>query len=558
MDLLYFLLLIGPLVFAHELGHFLVAKVFRIRVLKFSLGFGPVLVGRQIGETYYQIAWVPLGGFVKFLGEDPRDDVALSAEERKRAWPDTARWKRALVVFAGPAMSLVFPVICYFFVGLLVEELRAPTIGQVIPGSPADRAGLRAGDKVLRIDGEPIYGFFDLQQVISTSPGEDLDVVVARGDEEVSIEIRPALVRRARFAILDIYENVGQIGIHNVFPAPVIGVPSAESPAARAGLQTFDLITSIDGRSVKRWLDAEKAVRELQPGRPVEVSYLRPQKAGWPFLDVYVQQPGQTTLTPGEGSVDSPADLGIELASLYISFVVEGMPGSKAGLRPGEKILAVDGRRIELWEQLEEAFNNHPDKAHTVTVVRDGAEVDVTLRPERYTLDDMYTGEREAYKEPGIGVYRVGVLDDPVPNTNRWSRAAVDAVRETLNMIKYNAIGLLRIAQGRVSFETIGGPIMLWQLAGSAGRQGAHTFLTLLALISVMLGLLNLLPIPVLDGGQLVVLAVEGIRRQALTTRAREIINVAGLVLLVLLMIVAFKNDIQRYWDWEDFTGLFH
>jgi regulator of sigma E protease len=557
MDLIYFLLLIGPLVFAHELGHFLMAKAFRIRVLKFSLGFGPVLLGRQIGETFYQIAWVPLGGFVKFLGDDPRDEVPGTAEERKRSWSESARWKRALVVVAGPAMSLVFPVICYFFVGLLVNELRAPTIGQVIPESPADRAGLRAGDRVLRIDGDPVYGFFDLQQVISTRPGEDLDVVVSRDGEEVALKIRPALVRRARFAVLDIYENVGQIGVHNVFPAPVIGVLSAESPAGRAGLETFDLVTSIDGRPVKRWLDAEKALRELRPGQPVKVAYLRPQKAGWPFLDVYVQQPGQTTLTPGDGAIESPADLGIELASLYISFVVDDMPGAKAGLRPGEKILAVDGRRIQLWEQLEDAFNNAPTQAHTVTVERDGVEVDVTLRPERYTLDDMYTGERETYKEPGIGVYRVGVLDDPVPNTNRWSRAAVDAVRETLDMIKYNAIGLLRIAQGRVSFRTIGGPIMLWQLAGSAGRQGAHTFLTLLALISVMLGLLNLMPIPVLDGGQLVVLAVEGIRRQPLTIRAREIINIAGLVLLVLLMVVAFKNDIQRYWDWEDFTGLF-
>ena len=141
MNLIYFLLLIGPLVFAHELGHFLMAKAFRIHVLKFSLGFGPVLLGKQVGETFYQIASIPLGGFVKFLGDDPRDEETVPADQRSRSWPAIARWKRALVVFAGPLMSLCFPVVCYFAVGLFNDQLRAPTIGQVIPRTPAARAG---------------------------------------------------------------------------------------------------------------------------------------------------------------------------------------------------------------------------------------------------------------------------------------------------------------------------------------------------------------------------------------------------------------------------------
>ena len=556
MDLIYFLLLIGPLVFAHELGHFLMAKAFGIRVLKFSLGFGPVLIGRQMGETFYQIAAIPLGGFVRFLGDDPRDEETLAADQRDRSWPETVRWKRALVVVAGPLMSLLFPVVCYFFVGLLQDELRAPTVGQVIPGTPAERAGFQDGDRILSIDGEDIYGFTDLQHIISSRPEEELDVVVERGSEEVALKVRPERVRIPRFRVLDIWEDVGQIGIHNVFPAPVVGVPDETSAAYEAGLRTFDLIVSLNGAPMKRWIDVEAALEHLRPGAPLEIGYLRGQKTGWGFADVYVQQPGEATI-PGDKVLAGGQSLGFELASLYIAFSVDGMPGADAGLRAGEKIVAVDGHRIKLWEQLQQDFNLAPDKTHSVTVLRGDDEVTVELHPERYRLDDMYTGEREEYKEPGIGVYAVGVLDDPVPNVNRYSRAAVEAVRNTLLMIKFNAIGLLRIVQGRVSFQTIGGPIMLWQLAGTAGRQGAYSFLSLLALISVMLGLINLLPVPVLDGGHLVMLGVEAIRRRPLTIKAREIINIVGLCLLLLLMVVAFKNDIQRYWDWEDFTGLF-
>lgn len=556
MQLIYFLLLIGPLVFAHELGHFVMAKAFRIKVLKFSLGFGPILLGRQIGETFYQIAAVPLGGFVRFLGDDPREEETLSLENRVGSWPESARWKRALVVFAGPMMSLVFPVICYFFVGLLQDELRAPTVGQVIPDTPADRAGFQNGDRFTHIDGEMVIGFQDLQQMISTRPEEELEVVVSRADTEVTLKVRPSLVRIPRFRVLDIWEEVGQIGVHNVFPAPVVGIPNSESSAARAGLETFDLVTAINGKSVRRWIDVESTLEQLPAGKAIDLAYLRSQKSGWSFADIMVHQPHTATIASEDNS-SGGSGIGVELASLYLASVVEGMPGSKAGLRAGEKIVAVDGTRIELWEQLQQSFILTPDEPHSITVLRDEQELTVKIQPEMYQLDDMYTGTREEYKAPGIDVYFVGVLDDPVPNTNRWSRALVNAVRSTLEMIKFNAIGLLRIAQGRVSFDTIGGPIMLWQLAGTAGRQGAYSFLTLLALISVMLGLINLLPIPVLDGGHLVILGIEGIRRRPLTIKAREIINIVGLCLLLLLMIVAFSNDIRRYWDWEDFTGLF-
>jgi regulator of sigma E protease len=553
MDVIYFILLIGPLVFVHELGHFLVAKAFRIKVLKFSLGFGPLMIGKQWGETYYQIAWIPLGGFVRFLGDDPREDVL--PRDRARTFLSAAAWKRALVVFAGPCMSLLFPVLCYFAVGMMIDELAPPTIGEVVPETPAERAGMRAGDRVVSVDGEPIYGFSDLQDAISSRPGEDLSIVVQRGDERLTLSVRPTLVKRARFPMFDIFEEVGQLGIHGVYPAPVIGVPSDSSPAAQAGLRTFDLVTGVDGRPTRRWIDLEQVLADAIPGRPMEVSYLRTQQTGWAFADVFVHEPGRATVTPAAGE-GGRADVGVELASLYVSHVLAGWPGDVAGLRPGDKIVAVDGHAIRVWVQFVDAINRVPDQPHRISVVRGGEELTAELRLERRTRNDRYGGEVVDYR-PGIGVFRAYTVDDPVPNPNRIARAAVGAVRETVEVIHFMAIGIMRMLQGRVSCESIGGPIMLFEIAGTAGRQGAHSFLSVLALISVNLGLLNLLPVPVLDGGHLMLLGVETVRRRPLSLKAREIVNLVGLGLLILLMVFAFKNDIQRYWDWEDVTSLF-
>lgn len=555
MDAVYFLLLIGPLVFVHELGHFLVAKAFGLRVLKFSLGFGPIMIGRQVGETFYQIAWIPLGGFVRFLGDDPRDEETMPPEELERSWPKLARWKRALVVFAGPAMSLIFPIVCYFFVGLLRDELRSPTIGQVIPGTPAERAGLEAGDVIREIDGEPIYGFIDMQRIISSQPEQDLRVKVQRGEETVELELRPALVKRVRFQILDITEELGQIGVHNVFPGPVIGVKGG-GPAANAGLQNFDLITKIGDESVRRWIDTESAFRQTEPNEEVEVAYLRTQSVGWSFADINIYEPRSTTIQTS-ADVEMGSGTGIELASLYVSHAIKSHPGYRAGIRRGDKIVSLDGQRIEIWEQFVDRLNLAPEKSHTVTILRGSEEHTFELEPERYQKSDRYAGDREVFRAPGIGVYRVAVMDDPVPNPNRITRAAVDSVRDTLDVIKFMSIGLLRIFQGRVSLQSIGGPLMLWDLAGTAGRQGVTSFLSILALISVNLGLLNLLPVPVLDGGHLMLLGIEAIRRRPLTLKTREIINIVGLVLLLILMVFALKNDIQRYLDWEDIVQLF-
>jgi regulator of sigma E protease len=359
-----------------------------------------------------------------------------------------------------------------------------------------------------------------------------------------------------RFRVLDITEEVGLIGVHNAYPAPVVSVRGAESLAAQAGLRTFDLVTALDGRPVKRWIDVEASLAAVGAARATEVAYLRPERVDLGFMDLWVNVPGRATLA-GDAAGGGPRESGLELASLDVAFAVEGYPGYRAGLRVGDRIVELDGAPISIWAELADRLSLRPGDPHEITVIRGTERATVTLAPERITVDDRYAGRSETFREPGIGVYEILVADDPVPNPNRVVRAGRDAFADTVEIIKFMAVGLARIVQGRVSLQSIGGPLMLWELAGTAGRRGASSFLSVLALISVNLGLLNLLPIPVLDGGHLLILGIEAVRRRSLTLRTREIINIAGLALLVLLMVFALKNDIQRYWDWEQFVRLF-
>jgi regulator of sigma E protease len=352
--------------------------------------------------------------------------------------------------------------------------------------------------------------------------------------------------------MFDITEEVGQLGVMPAYFATVIGVPSSSSLAAQAGLRTFDLITSVNGRETKRWIDLQQAMAEADHRQPLELSYLRPQQTGWAFADVFVNQPGQATLA---ARTDEATDLGIDKGLLYISYIIDGWPAHTAGMRPGDKIVALDGEPIELWVQFVERINATPEEPHRVTLQRAGEELTVDLRLERRMRNDRYAGEVVDYR-PGIGVYRAVIIDDPAPNENRISRAAIAAFHDTGEVIYFMSIGIVRLLQGRVSFQSIGGPIMIFEIAGTAGRQGAHSFLSVLALISVNLGLLNLLPVPVLDGGHLTLLAVEAIRRKPLSMKVRDIVNIVGLALLVVLMVFALKNDIQRYY-WERIVSLF-
>src|SRR5882724_7527859 len=188
MDLLYFIILTSSLIFVHELGHFMLAKAFGVKVLTFSLGFGPKILRFRGKETEYCVGLIPLGGFVKMLEESKADPVL--PEDRKRTFESQSLWKRVVIVFAGPIMNLIFPVVLYFSVFVGERHFLPPTIGVVLPGHAAD-GKLMAGDRVLLVDGEEIGTYAELARIVQKSPGRELLLRVFRNATYVDVSVTP-------------------------------------------------------------------------------------------------------------------------------------------------------------------------------------------------------------------------------------------------------------------------------------------------------------------------------------------------------------------------------
>src|SRR5882672_9393970 len=188
MDLLYFVILVSALIFVHELGHYAWAKVFGVKVITFSLGFGPKILRFRGKETEYCVGLVPLGGFVKMLEETKNDPVM--PEDRKRTFESQALWKRVVIVMAGPVMNLVFPAVLYFSVFVGEHHFLPPTIGIVLPGHAAD-GRLLAGDRILAVDGEEIGTYAELARVVQKSPGKELELRVFRDNSYVDVRVTP-------------------------------------------------------------------------------------------------------------------------------------------------------------------------------------------------------------------------------------------------------------------------------------------------------------------------------------------------------------------------------
>lgn len=544
VPLLYFVVLVGVLVLVHELGHFVWAKFFGVRVLTVSIGFGPRIAGFRRGETEYVISLLPLGGYVRMLGDNPRDSVA--PEEQEHSFAQQSPWRRFLIITGGPAMNLTFPIVLYFIVFLGDARLTPSSVGTVFPNRPAS-GKLAPGDVVTAIDGAPVATFDELSRVVEASPGVPLRFEVLRDGQRVETTITPVTAEKE--LPLELVRRVGRIGVMPNHPAPVVGVGSLASPAGASRLRTFDLIVAAAGRPVERWVDLERALAG-NPGSLVPVTYLRPTPVhnalgGLAEIDVYEPRVAALSPEPGEGSAVVRA--GLEPADLYVNHLRAGSPEHAIGLLPGDRLLELDGRPIQLWATFLEDLRAGGGKSHVLRWRRGGEEYSGRFELERQR---GVTDEGQIFDRYVVGMrnWVPTRVDASVPNPHRITYAMRQAVRATLDVVELTVYSVVRLVQGRLSVKTIGGPLAMLEYAGSAAREGALNYLTLMAFISVNLGLLNLLPIPLLDGGHLVFVLVESIARRPPSLRIREYAHIAGLALLLALMTLAFKNDIERLW----------
>ena len=547
MDLLYFIILASSLIFVHELGHFLVAKAFGVKVLTFSLGFGPKILRFRGQETEYCIGLLPLGGYVSMLEETKADVV--HPEDKKRTFESLPFYKRLLVVLAGPAMNLAFPVLLYFSVFVSSGSFLPPTVGVVLPGHPAE-GKLRPGDRIMSVNGEDIGTFDEFKRLVAKSPRQPLILKVFRGNRHVDVEVIPEETTESRE--LDIIERVGTVGVQPSAPAAVIGVPNPESPAYRAGLRTFDVVTNVAGNPVRRFMDLED-VLEQNRGETVPVTYMRPvpmAAALGGMGDMAVFEAGVVALTPDASGEDLLGRTGIELADLYAAVVPEDSYFYKAGLRPGDKVLDLDGEILPAWSTFFERLRAEPDRPHTIhyLAARDGKPRSGTFQMRREDFVDAH-GQTFARYVNRLQHWVPLAPENRVEHPQPIRYAFRKAVEETGDVTRFIVVGIVRLFQGRLSLDSLSGPITIYEVAGEEGRKGPDYFIWLMALLSINLGLLNLLPVPVLDGGHLMFFAIEGVMRRPLPLRFREIAHIVGMALVVMLMGLAFKNDVEKRWD---------
>jgi len=348
MSLMSAIVLLGVIIFVHELGHFLFAKLMGVRVVKFSLGFGPKLIGKQLGDTEYRISAIPLGGYVKMLGETPGEE--LSDAEKPFAYNVQAVWKRFVIVFSGPLFNILCAVVIFFFVFVIGLPVLMPEIGEVMQDTPAEKAGLMTNDRIVRIDATP----------------------------------------------------------------------------------------------------------------------------------------------------------------------------------------------ITKWEEMTEMIHENPGKTLTLEIQRDSRILSIPIVPERKTVPDIFGESRE------IGLIGIKPSGSTFIERSTVLEAVTDSIVRTGEMCVLTVVSIVKLIQRVIPMDTVGGPILIVQLAGEQASRGVMNFFIFMAIININLGVLNLLPIPILDGGHLMFLGIEAIRKKPLNERVLAVSQRIGLALLLTLMAVVLYNDVMR------------
>jgi regulator of sigma E protease len=439
-----FVVVIGILILIHELGHFFVARWTGVGVERFSIGFGPVLLRWRGKETEYCLSAIPMGGYVKMMGEEsPLEGGATADYDPKKAFALKPLWARFLIVFAGPGMNLVLAI------------------------------AIAAG--VLMTVGRPVW-------------------------------------------------------------PPVAGRVS-DGPATAAGLKSGDVITAVDGKPVKHWEDLEKAVA-ASDGKPLQVA---------------VTRDGTTrtiTLAPQKRSIEDPLmkesrtvwDIGAGPRSVpHITSVAPGSPAAQGGVKPGDVVTAVGGQRVYTAEELVQAIRSRPRQPLTLSVEREGKPLTLTVTPAA-EKDKGPNGETIEVGRIQAGIASRTdsyVTDNPVMAL--WN-GAVWATDMTVVTVK----GLWKLLLGTIDRSNIGGPIQIASMAGQQAKEGLGPLAMFTAIISINLAVLNLLPVPMLDGGHLFFFVIEGILGRPLSLRKREAAQQLGFVLLMMLMVYALYNDLVR------------
>jgi regulator of sigma E protease len=426
--LIAFLFVLGVLIFVHELGHFLAARRLGVRVLTFSLGFGPKLLKVVRGDTEYCISIIPLGGYVKMAGENPDDPRSGQPDE----FLSKTKWERFQILIMGPLMNIVLAVVVLAAVLAQGADIPAfqdetPVVGSVTPGSPAEKIGIHRGDRILTVGGREVDTWEQLYLAIGTKPNRDVPMTLLRNGQTMDVSVHAEVQPDDKYGFGD------------------IGVLPDVNPVVRS--------------------------------------------------------------------------------------TVHGDPADRAGLKPGDVVLAVNAERVVFAKQLADAISRNAGRAIDMTIRRGGHEQHLQVTPENRGNRGMI----------GISINEA---------TKSFKPGPLDAVKLSVQR-NWESSGLIfrtigGLFTGETSVRQLQGPVGIAQLSGESAQQGLLSLLSLMAMVSLNLGILNLLPVPILDGGHILIMGLEGIARRDFSVQVKEKMLLAGFVVLMMLMVTVIYNDLTR------------
>ena len=551
------LVMLGSLVLFHELGHFLVGRWAGVAIEKFSIGFGHRIAAFRRGQTDYLIGWIPLGGYVKFYGSTRNEDVPDHVTGL--LYWKAPLWKRALIIVAGPFANFLLAFIIFW--GMVMHGLERPPaiVGDIIEGGRAQKGGIMPGDKIVEVAGTAIKSWSDIERVFQKNPDNPLKVVVERKGVTVENTVTPeAVVGRSIFGSIS---KIGRVGVALAYPSAVVTLTSKDSELFVDGLRTGDRLES--------WVDAGGAVKKFHGLHETFDLFADWSRAGVVEVKVSVRPVAVIDDSLGHSKEKAAAEarelilhvgkwprVGSESGRAYAarlgaidSHLTIGVArgGAMGLLQPGDHLLQWNKEPIKNIFRLQEIMEGWKSPDVTLLVLRDFKEVMIQM-PLKALEIQQPEGAVTAYV---LDVSMLGqtTLPDPaiIQESNPLAAAGI-AVEEAYTQTSMMVVGLWQVISGAVPVKALGGPLMIAKVAGDSAKAGWMAFLATMAVISINLGLVNLFPIPVLDGGQLVLLGVEGLKRSPIEEASIENFQKIGFVMVMSLVVLALYNDLSRFW----------
>jgi regulator of sigma E protease len=515
-----FILFLGPLVFFHELGHFLFARLFGVRVEVFSIGFGPKLFKKKYGDTEYAISAIPLGGYVKMFGDDPFNKDDIPEDQRSYSFTHKGKFARFWIVMGGPLANFILAFAIFFSLLILGERIPEIKMGSIPSDSILAKAGLHTGDILLKVNDSEVYNPTDL---------------MVDGKNEIS----SITVKRQGVVIVVPVDFKGDKFFEEVLKSP----PFLRKPYL-VDLKSRRYVVSFE----KGKINLNDSIEEMANRVNVTKAYFYPLL---PDQDIS----SETINVDFNAGIEVPLAFS-DLKSLQMNFEQNGFktidlmvrsvnmksPADMAGIHEDDVFVSLEGEKVFSFEDLRGRLQTIEKKDVTVEIWSQGAVKKLTLAPEASIQDGKTVRLLGVYSY--IEVQKINFVQ--TKSKGLFGSIKFGVVR-TWDSVKKTIDGFVKLLTNKVSLKTIGGPLAIGKVAHDSFHTSLSYFFQLMALISVNLGVINLFPIPVLDGGHILFIAFEIINGGPLSRRKMEIAQQVGLSILLMLMVGAIFNDVSRF-----------